>query len=299
MDPKLFKTISEMDAYTRKQLFIMRADIKKAFEQHVKDGEVVDEEGLYAKFGLITASFIAGFAAGFVLYQSIATRRALDSSNEKILKTMSKYATNSLYKTAVNDASDKAVAKIGRSILNRKFPGTELSTAGRIKNIQKGTEQTLRSIVKAGMRDGRSTWEIAKELEAYVKPNPKGLRVSPWSIARREQGKPISFIPKNVPAGSVEYNAMRIARTETAFTYQQAPYEAHKDKWYYQGVRWMLSPSHKHDDDCDVYASHNEGIGKGVWRKPPRIPHSHCFCVTAVVTVPAEEMVRMFKLLNW
>ena len=189
--------------------------------------------------------------------------------------------------------------KIATGFLNRNFPGTKKSVNQRIKTLQDGSEQVVRNIIMQGVIDGKSSWKIAREIGAYVTPNANGLRVAPWTITRRELGKPVSYIPKNIPAGSVEYNAFRIARAETVETYQNATYLANKDKWYYNGTKWHLSRAHPKADRCDDYATHEEGLGTGVWRKKPALPHPHCICFTTTETISTDEMIEGFKLVGW
>jgi hypothetical protein len=48
------------------------------------------------------------------------------------------------------------------------------------------------------------------------------------------------------------------------------------------GYQWRLSSGHKIADICDYYASIEQGLGKGVWRKesvPSSKAHPHCMCL--------------------
>lgn len=300
MDPILLKTILELDEYTRTELFRLNKELERLFKQHMRGEEVADKEGFYKEAFKAIALWGGAFTAGWVAYNVLAAKRSIDTDNERLKIQFRPYATNQKVYKFLDNERDRTAAFVGNTLLGRKFNGKGPTNEQRFKTIVDGAQRTVRNIVEVGIKDGTPSWEIAKQIESYVKPEYKdGKRVAPWTIARRELGRPVSYIPKGMPAGSVEYNAMRIARTEMAKTYQQAPYLAHKDKWYYNGVKWVLSRSHPKEDICDRYATHDEGLGIGIWKKCPEIPHPHDMCHTEVQTVPPEEMIRMFKMLNW
>lgn len=265
----------------------------------MRGDQLVDTPTLFQKVAKAAAIFGVGLAGGIVTYNVLAARRAMKQDNDDLKRIFEFHGANRRATTFLDQQAKRVENLIAETSMNNKYPGSPLTTGQRIKNIQDGSERVVRNIINLGIKDGRSSWEIAKEIEQYVKPNENGKRVAPWTITRRELGKPISYIPKGVPAGSVEYNAFRIARTEVASYYQQAPYLAHKDKWYYNGTLWVLSRSHPKIDLCDDYAAHDEGLGIGVWRKPPKIPHPHCLCHTRTKTVNTTEMLDWFERLNW
>lgn len=300
MDPLLLKTIKELDAFTRAELFRLNDDLRIIYEGYVRDGKIQDSATLMKKTDARILQWGALFVAGLVGYQLLASKRANERDNTSIKQVFKQFASNKKSSEFLDNLRDTEAIKTADGFLKRKFPGTNVTTERRFKTIIEGSQRTVRNIINVGMESGTPSWEIAKQIEAYIKPELKtGLRVAPWTIARRELGRPVSYIPKGIPAGSVEYNAMRIARTETVSTYQMAPYLAHKDKWYYNGIKWVLSGSHPEPDECDDYANHNEGIGKGVWQVCPAIPHPHCLCHTEVQMANTDEMIRMFKKLKW
>lgn len=78
------------------------------------------------------------------------------------------------------------------------------------------TRGKINDIIARGMAQGKSAYEIAKDLERYVNPS-----------ARKESRK-ISFINPNTGKkdifyfGKVDYNAQRLARTLISHAYQQS-----------------------------------------------------------------------------
>lgn len=299
MDPQLLELINSLDAQTRKELLAYNGNIREALERHMRGESINDTPGLFQEISKAALLFGAGMATTIIAYNALAARRSVNKDNERLKRVFTYHGANRTALRFLDQQRDRTEGLINDTVMNRRWPGTQKNLTERLKTVRDGSERVVRNIINQGVKDGKPAWEIAKEIEAYVIPNDNGLRVAPWTITRRELGKPVSYIPRGVPAGSVEYNAFRLARTETAYTYQQAPYLAHKDKWYYNGTLWVLSRSHPKLDRCDDYAAHDEGIGIGVWRKPPPTPHPHCLCHTETKTVGTDEMIDMFEKLNW
>jgi len=299
MDPQLLAIINQLDEFTRQQLRAYNNDIEEAIRKHTRGKDIVDQESLNRDIMAAAVKWGALFAAGLITYNALAARRSVNKDNERLKRILIYHGANKEALRSLDQARDRTAGLIEDTVLNRRWPGTNKNLTDRLKTVRDGSERVVRNIISLGIKDGKSSWQIAKEIEAYVIPNDNGLRVAPWTITRRELGRPTSYIPRGVPAGSVEYNAMRIARTETAYTYQQAPYLAHKDKWYYNGTLWVLSRSHPKVDICDEYAAHDEGIGIGMWRKPPPTPHPHCLCHTQTKTIGTDEMLDWLEKLNW
>jgi len=299
MDPQLLAIINQLDDFTRKQLAAYNLDIEEAIRKHTRGNDIVDREGLNRSLAIAAAKWAALFAGGIIAYNALAARRSVNKDNERLKRIFIYHGANKEALRSLDQSRDRTAALIEDTVMNRRWPGTNKNLTDRLKTVRDGSERVVRNIISLGIKEGKPAWQVAKEIEAYIIPNSNGLRVAPWTITRRELGKPVSYIPTGVPAGSVEYNAFRLARTEMAYTYQQAPYLAHKDKWYYNGTLWVLSRSHPKIDLCDEYAAHDEGIGIGVWRKPPKTPHPHCLCHTQTKTVGTDEMLDWLEKLNW
>ena len=78
------------------------------------------------------------------------------------------------------------------------------------------------------------------------------------------------------------YSLKRIARTEMATATHRAVISDTVDNPSVIGYQWRLSSGHKITDICDYYASIEQGLGKGVWRKesvPNSKAHPHCMCL--------------------
>jgi len=87
----------------------------------------------------------------------------------------------------------------------------------------------------------------------------------------------------------------RITVTETANTFHKVQIRATEEDPDLVGYRWKLSKAHPKPDVCDVYASVDYGLGRGVWPKdrvPRRKPHPHCLCYLLPVYSSKKKQVR-------
>ena len=117
--------------------------------------------------------------------------------------------------------------------------------------------------------------------------------VTEGASARKVAGR---LVDNLTAAGSANpgFHAMRIARTELNNAHREAhllsvltPEGAMKE--WVQGVRWNLSLGHKDPDICDIYASHEAGLGAGVYLPrdvPTDHPHGLCHLTTVLKAYP-------------
>lgn len=297
MDKRFLQSISDMDDEVQRLLGKLNSQYQRDLKDHTRGDDINDTEALLKKIAAATVVFTAAYAVLLQKYSSKAVGISLQSGSRVFTPLIKEFPSVGAEKIKIQRliaSKEKNVAKI---LLNRKFPGTNKNVSQRIAGMSNGTSRTVRNIIFDAQNQGKGAFEIAKLIEGYVKPSATGIRVAPWTIARRVLGKPISYIPTGIPAGSVEYNAMRLARTETAYSYQQASqaWVDDPDFWYTTGVYWGLSKSHPNKDICDEYHNHDEGLGKGVWRKCPKIPHPHCLCPVTPAVMDRDTFMKELK----
>lgn len=297
MDKRFLQAISDMDDEVQRLLGKLNSQYQQDIKDHTRGDDINDIEALLKKIAAATVVFAGAYAVLLKKYSGKVVAVNLESGSRVFTPLIKQFPSVGAEKIKISrliSSNEKNVQKI---LLNRKFPGTNKTVSQRIAGMSNGTVRTVRNIIFDAQNNGKGAFEIAKLIEGYVKPSASGIRVAPWTIARRVLGKPISYIPTGIPAGSVEYNAMRLARTETAFSYQQAAnaWVDDEDFWYVTGVYWGLSRAHKKKDKCDEYHNHDEGLGKGVWRRCPKIPHPHCMCPTTPATMDRATFARELK----
>lgn len=166
----------------------------------------------------------------------------------------------------------------------------------RIKLLQAGATKTVRNIVEVGVKSGKSAVDIARDIEQYVRPDERLLRVSPLEWYRQRFASYKVSALNQIPAGSISYNAFLIARTESNRIYRNLLIESYRNEPFVYGFKWNLSAGHPKPDICDVWAEQDNGMGPGVYddgNLPEDHPNGLCF-VTKVL-ISKEEMFRYLK----
>jgi hypothetical protein len=97
--------------------------------------------------------------------------------------------------------------------------------------------------------------------------------------------------------GGVSYAALRLARTEINNAYHAQSTDSARDKPWVKGMRWRLSNSHPKPDNCNIYATADNGIGSGVWPidRVPHKPHPNCLCYVVPELVTMAEFNRNLR----
>jgi hypothetical protein len=156
-----------------------------------------------------------------------------------------------------------------------------------INNVQ----NTIKNIYLVDKKEDTPIEDIAQNVGQYIKSDINETSVSPidWF---REKIKPVKkivsemmgIVPydfKNIlkeieiRSGSLNYNAIRVARTESAITMRESYMDANEDMPWVQGWYWVLSSAHEVTDECDdladgsPYENRSEIEGEG---------HPNCMC---------------------
>ena len=160
-----------------------------------------------------------------------------------------------------------------------------LHLSERIWNASEKSRDAMRAIVTAGV--GEDAVTVARALETYVR---KGAAVTtahyPQMLERMG-----SRIPPNI-----DYNALRLARTELTAAYGEATIGAAKASPGIKKVRWVLSNTHPRTGICDSYASGGDGRGVYDAKDCPLAPaHPNCLCTIQPAPEDPEEMAKRLK----
>lgn len=115
------------------------------------------------------------------------------------------------------------------------------------------TNGDISQIVATGLATGKTTFEIAKDLEKYVNPSA----AKPWDWSKVYPG-----VKKQV-----DYNAQRMARTMITHAYQQSVAEISKNNPFVSGVRWISAFT---KTTCELCESRHNQI-----YKPEELPLDH------------------------
>jgi len=126
----------------------------------------------------------------------------------------------------------------------------------RIWSTAGNTRRKIDAMLEDGIRKGRSSTAMAKDLERFLAPGRQLVRTK-------------------APYGTdASYDAMRLARTEISRAAAQAHEVAARANPFVEKLRWKLSPQHPCCDVCDSYADKEYGFDDF----PTQPAHPHCMC---------------------
>ena len=159
-----------------------------------------------------------------------------------------------------------------------------------IWGYNKKTQQTLSKIISYGTAQQKSVYDIAKEIEQYVKPSAKkpSRTISKWRYARQtdvDAGR-ANIVGEKIRdtfyIGRVDYNAQRLARTMVSHAYEQS---------------FMAVNEH---DICRERAETDQyGLGVGVFPKDELpLDHPNGMCTFEAV-IPDSMTTIADKIGKW
>lgn len=194
--------------------------------------------------------------------------------------------------TDIHDAFSYVPEQIIRNIINGNVyqEGWTLSSA--IWGYNKQAQDALNKIISIGTAQGKSAYEIAKDMEQYVNPGARkpSRIISSW---RYENGERVQ---DKFRFGKVDYNAQRLARTLISHAYQQSFQHVNKNDPFVTGYRWLTS--NFHGRVCPICTeratSDNYGMGAGVFPKDELpLDHPNGMCTfEAVISDSMSEIAR-------
>jgi hypothetical protein len=141
----------------------------------------------------------------------------------------------------------------------------------------------LHSMIEQCVNEGRSAVEFSRAVADYLEvPGPA------WTTAIK---------PSVTGRGTIKYNALRLARTETNNAYRKAQDFSAAQSSIVKGIKWNLSGSHPKYDICDIWASQDlYKLGPGVYPAgllPPGHPNCLCFCTD--VLYEGDELIERIR----
>jgi len=153
----------------------------------------------------------------------------------------------------------------------------------RIWETDRVLRKNLHDMIEQCVNEGLSAVEFSRAVEQYLlKPGPAWTTKIKPSVSGR---------------GSVKYNALRLARTETNIAYRLAHALGAKNSTIVKGIKWNLSRSHPEKDICDQWATQDlYELGSGVY-PPDKLPpgHPNCLCYLTDILLQGEELARALE----
>jgi hypothetical protein len=147
----------------------------------------------------------------------------------------------------------------------------------------KTLRQNLHGMIEQCVNGGMSAVDFSRAVQDYLKkPGPA------WTTKIK---------PSVTGRGSIKYNALRLARTETNNAYRTTQALGAQKSSIVKGIKWNLSRSHPKEDICDTWATQDlYGLGPGAY-PPDKLPpgHPNCLCFCTDVLLEGKELIKALK----
>lgn len=163
-------------------------------------------------------------------------------------------------KDVISAAFSSVPDNVVRNIVTGKIYDSGWSLSKSIWGDNEDTLTKIHQIVAGGMAENKPIYEIAKELEQYVRPGVK----KQWNL-KTKSGKMI--YPKQV-----DYNAQRLARTLSQHAYQQTIKATSSENPFIQKIKWHSVGNRA----CEICKKRN---GKVYPIDELPMDHPHGFCI--------------------
>lgn len=178
----------------------------------------------------------------------------------------------------LNAAFNYVPDQIVRNLITGQIYDSGWSLSKRIWSDNELALKDIYRVVARGMAQNKPIYEIAKDLEAYVRPNAR----LPWNL-RMSDGRKIY-------KKQVDYNAQRLARTLVQHSYQQSFVAVTKKNPFITDYIWHSNGSRV----CDLCKSRD-----GVHFKKDELPMDHpngmCVMEPAVVDNMVDQLANWFN----
>lgn len=187
----------------------------------------------------------------------------------------------------IHNAFQYVPDQIVRNILTGNVYGDGWTLSSAIWKHTQRTQSILNNIIGKGVAQGKSAFEVAKDIEKYVNPG------------MRKQSRKIDFINPRTGRkdtfyfGNVDYNAQRLARTLISHAYQQSFMNVNRNDPFVQDYVWHSAGIHGRT--CDVCM---ERDGKHFKKDELPVDHPNGMC-TYEAYIPDSMSSIADKIADW
>lgn len=178
--------------------------------------------------------------------------------------------------TGLNAAFSYVPHEIVQNLITGQIYDSGWSLSSRIWGDNEQTLKDIYQVMAKGLAENKPIYEIAKDLEAYVRPSAK----LPWNL-RMADGKKIY-------KKQVDYNAQRLARTLVQHGYQQSFIATTQKNPFITEYIWRSNGSRV----CNLCKARD-----GVHYKKTELPMDHPNGMCTMELVVAEDMID--QLADW
>lgn len=276
---KLNRSNAYRQKVTKEQLKKIQASYKRAWEELLKKEKSMhlsDNSLQKAQINQLKAQVIKQYNQ-ITEELKMANMLDMEGMSREVFEDFKAYYKN-LGMSGTEDFFVKTPKHIVDKIINGKVYTGKWSYSKAIWGNNSRVTDSINKVVADGVAQGKSTLEIAKDLEQYVNPS----RRKPWKWSKVYPGS----------TAVVDYNAQRMARTLVAHAYQQSIVEATKNNPFIEGIKWhsALAPGRT----CQICRDRNGQI-----YTPDELPldHPNGLCTMIPVTMDLDKVGN--KLAAW
>ena len=170
---------------------------------------------------------------------------------------------------------------------NKLLTGIDgIKLSDRIWDINRVALSDIKKKIALGLVDGMYPSEIANQIRGFLIIPDSDMRTKYWK----------QFYKDNPPGRGVYKSAAknldRLQRTEMGRAYRMGIDEYALNKSWTDGLQWHRVPGCLECLECEDYATHDEGLGEGVY-PPGAIPVSHPNCQCYVTVHPSPEKTSL------
>lgn len=185
----------------------------------------------------------------------------------------------------LNAAFNYVPDEIVRNLITGQIYSSGWSLSKRIWGDNEQTMKDAYQIMAKGLAENKSVYDIAKELEQYVRPNAK----KPWNpVLAMKNTKTGKIEYKRIYKKQVDYNAQRLARTLAQHSYQQSFLATTQNNPFITEYIWRSNGSRV----CDLCNARD-----GVHFKKDELPMDHPNGMCVMEPVVVKDMVD--QLADW
>lgn len=271
-----------------KEILKLYTDVYKEYSEKLKNTnqDIISEAWLRAEMRALTEHM----KEVSLIYGDIITKEMKDIIQE-VSNVNEKYFNEASLKAGlVGDLFKNIFASSNSDVLKELMQGNlykdRTGLSKRIWQDTKKFEKDIDYIIKKGLTEKKSIYDLAKDLEQYV--NPKRKKDFDWE----------KLYPK--VKKKVDYNAYRLANTSISHAYQTAQMRVAKQNPFINGIEWVGG---NHSRSCNICKSRNgkiysASIDSGKYTTEPLpLDHPNGFCNNIPVVEDLEEVAR--RLRNW
>lgn len=162
----------------------------------------------------------------------------------------------------------------------------------------------INEVLRQALASGQDALEVADILEDYLNPQFVPKRDAEFKFLPNQKKSIVTDYPGRGGQGS--FPARRLAITEITRAHGQATIWAAERTPFAKGVKWNLNPRHPKRDNCNVHATADKGLGRGVHPvndvpRYPDHPFDRCYLTTEIEEdddLIIEELRGLYDLDN-